>query len=349
MLFSPNQLRVALLCLIPLSACDKLAEAVSEGAKAVAEEKTGGLTGGEKTEDDRLSDKLQPYIECINQQSHNVTDSASRYFRWLPDPAVAPTAKETGVSLLEIRDIKQCVDGITKSADQDPDDPALEGVAKAYADALTAVYGIANEAHKYYDEKNFEDDKFAKAQEMHPKLVAAFDAFAAADKALREAVTAKNDALQERDLGRVEAEMGQVLLWHHKKTMLLAKHVMDIGDVAVSPEFALDLAEFEPALTEYEKQVDALNAYAKAHTAEADSVTLYSSLESDVDDFKKAAKEMLRRKRDNKAFTDSEFKDLSAGFGDRVEGSPAKLSDSYNELVSASNRLNYSRYAPPPK
>ncbi len=341
--------RAILLCLLPLSGCDKLIEAINSGAQAVVEDKTGGLTGGPKTSDDHLSEKLDAYIKCVNNQSDNVTDSASRYFGWIADPKAGPTGKESPHGLYQIREIKTCVDGINAAANLEPDDTEIETAGKAYVDALTAVEAIANEAYKYYDEDNFKDDKWVKAKEMHPKLLAAFEAFTAADQVLRTVVATRNDALQERDLARVETEMGKILMWHHKKTMLLAKKVMDTGDVALEPVFALDLAKFEPVLTEFETQLEAMNAYAKDHKEEADSVTSFSSLQSGCEDLKKAAKEMLRRKRDNKAFTKDDFERFASGPAEWVEGSPPKLSHEYNELVQTSNGLSYSFYKPPAK
>lgn len=339
--------RVLCLCLLPLVGCDKLMEAINKGAQEVVEDKTGGLTGGVKTEDDHLSDKLQPYIECINRNSNNVTDSGARYLSWV-DREKGPTGKENIVDLYEIREIKGCVDGINGIADKDPDDPELEAAGKAYVEALTAIEAIGNEAHKYYDEKNFQDDKWAKAKEMHPKLVAAFDAFAKADQAMRTIVKGKNDAMQERSIARIEADMGKVLLWHDKRTMVLARKLMDLGDVPIQPEFALDLATFEPALNEYEKAVDEMNAYIKDHKEEADSVSM-SSVMSQADTFKKAAKEMLRRKRDNTAFTKDDLERYASSTADWVEGSPAKLSKAYNDLVNYSNMVNWNFYKRPQK
>jgi hypothetical protein len=187
-----------------------------------------------------------------------------------------------------------------------------------------------------------------KAKEMHPKLVAAFDAFVKADQALRDIVKGKNDAMQERSIARIEADMGKVLLYHDKRTMVLARKLMDLGDVAIQPEFALDLAKFEPALDEYEKAVDEMNAYIKDHKEEADSVSM-SSVMSRADAFKKAAKEMLRRKRDNTAFTKDDLERYASSTADWVEGSPAKLSKAYNDLVNDSNMVNWSFYKPPQK
>jgi hypothetical protein len=92
-----------------------------------------------------------------------------------------------------------------------------------------------------------------------------------------------------------------------------------------------------------------MNAYAKDHKEETDSLTMFSSLQSDADDLKKAAKEMLRRKRDNKAFTKEDFERFASGPAEWVEGSPAKLSHAYNELVNTSNGINYNFYKAPPK
>jgi len=334
--------------LLPLAGCDKLIAAITETAQTAAEEKTGGLTGGAKTEDDRLSEKLDAYINCVNNQSNNVTDSGNRYFSWV-DAKEGPSGKSNVYGLFEIRDIKACVDGVTAAASLDPDDTELEATGKAYVDALVAAEAIANEAHKYYDEKNYEDDKWAKAKEMHPKLVTAFETFATADKAMRAAVSTRNDSLQERDLARIEADMGKILMWQHKKTMSLAKKLTDAGDVAIEPELALDIAKFEAVLTEYETQVESMNSYAKDHKEETDSLSMFSSLQADADEMKKAAKELLRRKRDNKAFTKDDFERFASGPAERVEGSPAKLSHEYNELVNTSNRINYQWYKAPAK
>ncbi|MBK8718886.1 MAG: DUF3829 domain-containing protein [Deltaproteobacteria bacterium] len=123
-----------------------------------------------KTDDDRLGEKLQAYIDCINGPATNISDSGKRYFDWIDDPKVGPTGKETSVyGLYEIRDTKPCLDGIAKAAELEPDDADLEAAAKAFADAVSTAAPLMNEAYKYYDEDNYKDDKWAKAKELHPK------------------------------------------------------------------------------------------------------------------------------------------------------------------------------------
>jgi hypothetical protein len=137
-------------------------------------------------------------------------------------------------------------------------------------------------------------------------------------------------------------------MWHQEKLMILAKKMVEAGDVAVEPELALDLAKFEPLVTEFEQEVEETKKYAEAHKEEYDSVTMYSSFLSDAEEYKKAAKELLRRKRDNNKFTKDDLERMKTGPAEWVEGSPAKLSTEYNELVGRSNGLSYSFYKPSP-
>jgi hypothetical protein len=341
---------LAVLSLMPGLGCDKIVALINDGAQAAANEAGGGLTGGPKTDDDRLGEKLQAYIDCINGPATNISDSGKRYFDWIDDPKVGPTGKETSVyGLYEIRDTKPCLDGIAKAAELEPDDADLEAAAKAFADAVSTAAPLMNEAYKYYDEDNYKDDKWAKAKELHPKLLAAIETFEGTNAKLREIVGNRNDALQERDLSRIEAEMGKTLMWHQRKIMVLSKKVMDTADVEVAPEFKLDLAVFEPLVNELETELSATEEYGKAHKEELDSVTMYSSFQSEAEEFKKIAKEVLRRKRDNQAFTKDDLERFASGPASWVEGSPAKLLDKYNSLVSRSNSLNYSFYKPAPK
>jgi Protein of unknown function (DUF3829) len=351
MLVQPKTLALLLLSLMPLVGCDKLVAAVNEQAQAAAAAAADPSNpgGGPVTEDDKLGAKLDAYISCINDFSRTVHDAGDRYLDWV-DPKTGPTGKEQNVyGIYQIREIKSCVEGVGKAADLEPDDPELEAAGKAFADTLTAAEVVINEAYKYYDEKNYQDDKWAKAKELHPKILESVTAFDGADKALRALVATKNDALQERQLATIEAEQGKNLRWHQDKLMILSKKLVEAGEVEIEPELALDVAKFEPLLTEFEAELEVANKYAKDHKEEFDSVSMYSSFLSGAEDYKKAAKELLRRKRDNTKFTKDDYERMRTGPAEWVEGSPAKLSTEYNELVSSSNGLNYSFYKPAPK
>jgi hypothetical protein len=334
-------------CLL-LAGCDALVQAVTKGSEAVVDAADGGGEGAAgSTPDDKLSEKLNPYIGCINSATSAVQRSADRYDDWV-DRAKGVTGTEKYVyGIFEIGDQSTCIDGVKKSADLEPDDPALEAVANEYVTALQAAITVVDEAYKYYDEKNYEDDKFAKAKELHPKLVKAFDEFEAADKKLRELVVAQNDALLERELERIEKELGQKLRWQQAKLMNVAKKLMEATDAEITEtgELKLDVAKFEPAFEAYEKQLDGLVAYMKANKAETDSVTMFSRFVDGAEELKKAGKEMSRRQRDNKKFDQSELERLSS-WPEQVEGNPMKFGKLYDDLVQTSNGLNWHFYKP---
>lgn len=330
-------------CLL-VTGCDALVEAVTKGSEAVTEAADGGGGG---TPDDKLGEKLNPYITCINQSTGAVRRSADRYADWVDkDKGVTGTEKNV-YGIFEISDQSMCIDGVKKSADLEPDDPALETAASEYVTALQAAITVVDEAYKYYDEKNYEDDKFAKAKELHPKLIKAFDDFEAADEKFRDLVVSQNNGLLERELERIEKEQGQKLRWQHAKLMNVAKKLMEATDAEITEtgELKLDVAKFDPAFEAFEKQLDGLVAYTKANKAETDSITMFSRFVDSAEELKKAGKEMSRRQRDAKKYDQSELERLSS-WPEQVEGNPMKFGKLYDDLVQASNSLSWSFYKP---
>ena len=329
-----------LLASLALAGCDQLFQALEDKAQEAA------MAGPEGSPDDQLGMKLQPYIGCINNTSSSVHRSMDRYFEWV-DPEQGPTGSEKLIfGLFAINDPSPCIDGVAKVAEAEPRDADLEAAGTAYIEALKATVAIVDQAHKYYDQEDYKDDDFAKAKKMHPELVAAFESFTAADKALRDIVVAQNDALLERGLQRIEQEEGQKLRWHQAKLMHVAKSLLEATSAPIeNGKMQLDLAKFEPAFEEYEAAVEALSTYTKANQAEASSVILFSQFVSSSEELQKAGKELMRRHRDGGTFTESELQDLSR-WPERVDGSPMKFMTKYDELVQNSNRLNWISYKP---
>ena len=320
--------------------CDKLAEVVADKAAAAAvEAQEAGMS-----EDDKLGNKLSGYIECINNTSRSLTDAQQRYFDWV-DPKAGLTGKEKHVyGVYEINDPSTCKNGIKTAADAEPEDAELEGAAAEYLAALEAAVPVINEAHKYYEDENYKDDKFAKGKELHPKLVDAWAKFVAADEKFRGLVVGKNEALQERELARVEKEEGRKLSFHNKFVMSKAKKLVEGSDVRDLKE--LDLAKYEALVADYEKAVDELEAYVKDHKAEADSVSIFSMFVDQATTLRKAAKDLMRRKRDKGEFTKDEIEYLNQGHTHLVEGNPGEVMKAYNDLVNRSNGLNWHFYKP---
>src|SRR5258708_29189261 len=130
-------------------------------------------------------------------------------------------------------------------ATKDPATPDLDKAATAYGTALDAVVPLVNEANKYYEKKNYEDDKFKHAKEMHPALMKALDDFETADDALHREVSKLKTGLSERELAKIEKRDGKKLPWHAKKVMMIAKQVLELGAVEDSK---VDIAKLDAAV-----------------------------------------------------------------------------------------------------
>jgi tetratricopeptide (TPR) repeat protein len=338
---SALRLSTLLLGCMTLTGCDQVFEALSKSAEAMSES-----AGVAPSPDALLGMKLDAYIGCINSASSNLRRSMDRYWDWV-DPQQGLTGNEQQVyGLFAVPDQTACIEGIASAAEAEPRDADLEAAGSAYSDALQAALVVFGDAHKYYDQKDYEDDGFAKGKALHPQLIATFEAFATADKTLRDVVVVQNDALLARELDRIEKELGQKLRWHQAKVMHVAKSTMEAMDASIDHgELRLDLPKFETAFAAFETALEAQTAYSQANKAETDSVTLFSQWQKAAEAFQKASKEMMRRRRDGTKLTEAQMNDL-ARWPERVEGSPMKVIKTYDELVQNSNRLNWHRYAP---
>ena len=139
-----------------------------------------------------LNEKLNAYVGCINRLSERSFDSRARYFSWAAK--TGPTGKERIIyGTYTIYDTSDCRKNVEKANALEPRDAELEAAASEYADAVSKLEPLLKEADDYYDQENYKDDKMAKGKALHPRLVAAWDAFASADQKLRSGVEIVND------------------------------------------------------------------------------------------------------------------------------------------------------------
>ncbi|MGN1286050.1 MAG: DUF3829 domain-containing protein, partial [Bradyrhizobium sp.] len=135
----------------------------------------------------QLTQKMNAYVGCINRLSARSYESRDRYFSWAAKSG--PTGKERIIyGTYTIYDTSDCKTNVAAANAADPHDAGLEAAANAYVAAVTTLEPLLKEADDYYSQENYKDDKMAKGKALHPRLVAAWDAFASADKALRAGV-----------------------------------------------------------------------------------------------------------------------------------------------------------------
>ena len=289
--------------------------------------------------DEALGLKLNHPIECINNASPQVLRSWDRYASWV-DPKTGPTGSERNVyGLYDVTDslVKQCKKALTELTKvTNPATPKLDELAASYGTKLDAAVAAIDAAAKYYKQKDYQDDKFAKAKAMHPGLIKAWEEFDVADKAMRAEIRTLKSGMAERELAKTEKTQGRKLLWHKQKLHVVGESLAPFG---TQPYEKIDLAKLETASKDFEDAANALEAYAKAHTDETAKVTTWSLYAGKPGNVVAAAKALVRRIRDKKPFGSGDLIMMNGGNPQMVEGHPAHLLEKYNDLVKASNSL----------
>ncbi len=285
------------------------------------------------TQDD-VGAKLQQYVTCYNKVDESAHRTITRYASWVKDMDAGPTGKEMniyGLYSLNGKDIAQCKTVFEKAAAQTPALGKLDRAGLAYADAITALNKAVDDVYTYYDREDYKDDQFAKGKQLHTPLAASMKAFEAASDEFAKELQIENDKLLEADLVRIEKTQGRKLPYLHGSMMYQAKQLVRIIE---ANDFPADQAGAK--LADYEKIADEAMAFAKQNPGGSSG---WSSVEREAEDFRKAAKERVRRIRDKVPYSEGEKMQLTPGSGWMVEGSQEKVITAYNKLIDASNHL----------
>jgi hypothetical protein len=271
-------------------------------------------------------EKLNAYVGCINRLSERSYDSRKRYFSWVSKNG--PTGKERIIyGTYTIYDTSDCKKNVEKANALEPRDAALEAAASGYVDAVTKLEPLLNEADDYYKQENYKDDRMAKGRALHPRLVAAWDAFAVADKAVRAGVEGINDKRALERLAAIEAAEGRKARYHVQALMIQAKRVARASDTEKP-----DVAAITQALADYEGSVKALEQLAPDDAK--DAVKIGSFFIGNAKTFLTSAKQLMRRIRDKVPFSQGDRMMINAGGAEMIE----RMLRDYNALVEAYNR-----------
>ena len=287
----------------------------------------------EEAGNEQLTAKLNAYIECYNAADDSAKSSIERYASWIKDMKKGPTGKEKIVyGLYDIHEnvINSCNKNVPEGIAIEPAATELDASAKQYLDSLNALNEKVSEAHKYYERKNYKDDKFAKGKEMHAPLVAAMAAFEKASDDFSAKLEAENDKGLRARLDELEKAGDKSAEYWTLATTLDAKTLTNLMQ---ADTFDTDAAS--KLIDAYEKSADGLAEYSKAHH---DDWMDGSFLSKAAEDYRVAAKERMRRVRDKEPYSQGEKMHLNPDAGWMVKGSPYKLLRAYNDLISAANR-----------
>ena len=285
------------------------------------------LQGQASAQTASLTEKINAYVGCINRLSERSYASRRRYFEWVGKDG--PTGKERIIyGTYTIYDTSGCRKAVEKANTLEPRDAALEAAASAYADAVGKLEPLLKEADDYYQQQDYKDDKMAKGRAMHPRLVAAWDAFAAADASLRNGVEAINDRRAAESLAEVEQKEGRKAAYHFHALMINAKRVLRT-ETSDKP----DIAAITQAVAAFEELVKGAEGFSGDGPGK-----IGSSLISSAKSFLVTSKQLMRRIRDKVPYSSGDQMMMGGAGAWMVEGSPARLLRDYNQMVDSYNR-----------
>ena len=327
------------------SGCKKLFKKKDAGAGASS---SGGTAQDDA--DEQLQEKLDEYIKCLNNLSSSIHQSRHRYFTYIP--RTGPTGREGYADLYRIPlgATATCSAGISRAKSMPPSDPKLEQVGLEFANSAAEIDKLITEADRYYENKDFRDDKWAKGKVLHPRLIAAWSRFSKEDKDLHDTLDGITKPLAQRVLSRIEREEGKKFRYGRKKTLIAARELVEASD-PIGDDDDIDFALYGAAYTAFEKALDDLEAYGAMHKAELSSEhgpswpvaeSNYTSFVKESNDFKKAAKEFWRCLRDAPAATKTPSGKIDMDKLKNCGGTPSwKTADEvikqYNEFIRTSN------------
>ncbi|MFZ6779864.1 YiiG family protein [Undibacterium sp. Ji83W] len=279
-------------------------------------------------------DKLQDYIACYNQLDRNAHRSIARYRSWVKDMDAGPSGKEMvvyGLYKIDVADIAKCKTSFAQAVKGTPG--KLDAAATAYIDSLAELGALVADADVYYSRDNYKDDAFAKGKKLHAPLAASIKNFEEKSNIFSEEIEVENDKILDAEMQQLEKNEGRQLPYLQMALMSKAKHL-----IRLIGEEKFDAAAAAKILADYESVTDEAITYVKKNSESAGSG--WSSLERATEDYRKAAKERVRRIRDKVAYSEGEKMMLKPGSGWMVEGSQEKVTKAYNELIEASNHMH---------
>jgi hypothetical protein len=282
------------------------------------------------------SEKTNTYIECSNKFVSRAYQAKERYLSWV-DPKKGPTGKESVMGTYALNgDVAQdCRAKIDRIAASEPRMPELEAAGEALTASLEVLAPLLADAAKYYDGKQaYKEDKMKHGAELHPKLMAAFDAFTKAD----EQMGVQLDAIEDKNLDKQLADMKNA----PDRVPYLITNVIATGKKlvrAISGADGLediDLAVVEPAYATFEAAAVELVEYTKANKVESKIVDF---ARGPAPKFAFQTLDMINRKKNKTKWTSGDKVMIEGGNPSMVEGHPASVVAAYNDMIEASNRL----------
>jgi hypothetical protein len=314
-----------------LSGCDRGSSGDSAGSATSKKSATAQSTAEEDE-----SRRVNAAVGALNAVGHYGRTSWRDYARQI-NPERGPTGKETGVDIIRVRypTPGEGIDALKVVLAGRAAIDVLDQASVRYVEASDRLVAVTAEAYRYYDQKDWRDDKFAKGKSMHPQLVAAYREFESAHTALSAETRRIGDLRREARLAKLKAS-GQMLRHDVELSLKQARDLLEFVEeqlAKVKHPHAMDLAGLKERINTYDATLGSLRDVVSQGSERAKkefgmSAYNFTSYVETGDRFLLSAKDVLRAGRDRKPMPTMTYPE--------EEG----LTGNFNKMVQSANNMN---------
>jgi hypothetical protein len=319
---------------LTLSACGSIKAKVEDAINNAVDSVNNGLNSNSEA---AKTEKHNAYIELYNVIIDDIDKVVFDYVEEFgADDAVYIEDGFSGFGMYS-NNIVSKLDAALPYADKEPSEPeadaalkALDPVLRSYAQTLTA-------ARTYYDDKNYVDDNFAKAQEYHDIIIGQYDAVWSEIIVFMTAVDVMLEGQSEEELAWYK-ENDQMVHYYCLLTLMTAQDVNSyLYDYDIIYDNILDVSldEFRPL---YDAFVSAYSEYKAIMDANPDAgddegIMTTSTYTSTLSELKSSLSELIDRIQNNRAFGDESMPQYTDGTPENIDDLVGKLLNNYNTWI----------------
>jgi len=266
--------------------------------------------------DNGVAAELSAVIKwCLNPFAKTVQTSLRDYMYVTKGAKTFPEKPVRGPTVNKLwADPEKCATAAKSIASTTPKLPGLEAAASKYARAVKQLALKIESARAYYSQKDYKDDKFAKAKLMHGPLMTATNDYAAARRSLNQAVTGVQVKLEESKLAKLKNDPARKLDYLLLDSMIAGKNLLaNARSHATKQSNNTSLSNNAKRLV---SNASSLRTHLKSNPQKAIQAARFRRFLSSVDQLALAGKELAR-----------------------ASGTPKQVVASFNNMVRSYNSL----------
>ncbi len=257
-------LRISLIFLIPIAGISYLVLSRSDKAESTPPAPASGDTAPETAVDPQAAKdaKLKAYAYNVDVSHGKIVYFMESYKDHLKDRKEPPTCNEPGGwSFWAIQDWTDVMERVHREQQKLP--PAMPELAREVAEFLTeyqAMHPLAVETIAYFKDDAYKLDDCAKAQRMHPKLMARYAAFNARYQAVYDLLVKLGKGNLRRCLERTATAPEHIVMHQWANLLQKGREALDVFRVETRKD-APDLARIKQEIAVLKEVVDTLESF----------------------------------------------------------------------------------------